>query len=681
MRTDILKNIILTYRLMSLRIKLTLFTVGFVLLASIAILSLSILQIRQKEGRDIKTLRTTEMKRLQYNLKISLDFVSSMTEGPSENTSRLPEDLINITGRLRNTSKAGTGKWIWLLDKGTTGGVSFLSYSNDNSPLKQYSEISQLLKTSLDSGDIFIESPVKDSNGNYQSSSNNAHLYWYGQKITSDGWILAVAAPLNGIDSIVALRTYGVKNDIAKMIKDRMMFSLLLIIAFAIAIYIFSKIITNPLKTLVRHTESIAHGHKGFGEKINIASRDEIGRLAASFNAMLDHIQDSMNKIEDSAAKYRELVETANSAIIHLDSTGNILFINEYAQNLFGYSQADAAGKNIYETIGRSPKQAIAGEDMFLAPEKYPYLERMHITSKGTVIWVGWSNRPVFDKNYKLIRTLCVGSDITKRKEAEELSEFQRRKLIQADKMVTLGTLVSGIGHEINNPNNYIILNAQNLTDLWRDISPVLEAYSKQIPDYSIAGISYREIGREIPGMLQGIVDGARRIKTIVQNLKDFSRMEPDDMTQKIDIAKVIESSQIILGNLIKKSTSRLIVNIPEDLPYVRGNFQRIEQVIINLLSNACQANDSVNKPITITSEHLIDSNEISITILDTGRGIKPEDMNRIFDPFFTTRRDIGGTGLGLAVSYSIVKDHGGDIRIESVENHGTTATLILPIT
>jgi PAS domain S-box-containing protein len=663
---------------MSLRIKLTLFTVGFVLLASLAILSVSVLQIRQKEQRDISTLRTNELNRLQYNLKNSVNLISSAVEdimGPQE----MPENLISIIKRIKNNAQSKNADWIWILDTGNSAGPVYLS-NTSKLRLSALTDISKILKDTGNSGGASVEIFIPDTIHAESLLVDKSHLYWYGQTITATGWILAVAAPLSNLDSAITERTKVVKTEIGRMIKDRMLFSFLLIIACAIAIFIFSSIITNPINRLVSHTESIATGRKGFNDHIDVTTHDEIGRLAESFNAMLRHIQDSMNKIEESAVKYRELVENANSAIIHIDSSGKVIFVNEYAQRLFGYSPMEVEGKNIAETIGKPCESRMNGEDMFLASEKYPYFEREHRIRNGNRIWVGWTNRSIFNKDHECIEMLCVGSDITKSKEAEKLSALQQRKLIQADKMVTLGTLVSGMGHEINNPNNYIILNAQTLNEMWLDISPVLEAYAKEIPDYSVAGVSYKEIGKEIPGLLQGIADGARRIKAIVQNLKDFSRTEPGDMTQKVDIAKVFDAARIILGNMIKKHTGSFVVHIPPDLPAVRGNFQRIEQVVINLLTNAFQVTDSPSKHVAVTAEYCCSSNEIAIAVSDNGKGIKPDDLKRIFDPFFTTKRDEGGTGLGLAISYSIAKDHGGDLRIESVENKGTIATLVLPV-
>jgi PAS domain S-box-containing protein len=663
---------------MSLRLKLTLFTVSFVLLVSLAILSASVVQIRQKEKRDIETLRTNELKRMQNNLQSSVNLICSAVEDRM-GSPEMPVNLSGIIKKLKKSTITSNTDWIWLLDTGTTIQPFYLS-----DPIQLYQsfsgDIHSLFQSARDSGFSIFESSMPAAEISDSLSSKTSHLYWYAQSITPGGWVLAAGAPLGNLDSIVEKRTLAVETEITRMVKDRMLFSFLLIAASAVAIIIFSKIISNPVNRFVILTESIAEGRKGFTEKIKISSKDEIGRLAANFNAMLDHIQSSMNKLEEAAEKYRELVESANSAIIHLDARGVVLFVNEYAQNLFGYLPSEVVGRDISETIGKDIGDRQDGNDMFHSPEKYPYLEREHVTSNGNRIWVGWSNHSFLDNEQNKKETLCVGSDITKSKEAEELAVLQQRKLIQADKMATLGILVSGMAHEINNPNNYIILNAQAFQAMWQDMEPVLESFAKDNPDYAVHGLAYSELKKEIPGMLNGIANGALRIKHIVQNLKDFSRMEPDDMSQKIEIAKVLEAAQVILSNMIKKSTNELRIKIDPDVPSIRGNFQRIEQVIINLLTNACQANDDRNKPICAEVKHNKINNEIIVIVTDQGPGINDSNMKRIFDPFFTTKRTEGGTGLGLAVSYSIVKDHGGDLRLESAEGKGTSAILTLPV-
>lgn len=150
-------------------------------------------------------------------------------------------------------------------------------------------------------------------------------------------------------------------------------------------------------------------------------------------------------------------------------------------------------------------------------------------------------------------------------------------------------------------------------------------------------------------------------------------------MNQIVDLNKVIEASTTILANMIKKATVDFKVHLAPDLPKVRGDFQELEQVVINLLTNACQALTDKHQPIEIDTAFNSEEKVVTLSVCDKGKGISADILPRIFDPFFTTKRDSGGTGLGLAISYSIVNDHNGTLSVDSRPGHGTTFVLRLP--
>ncbi len=267
--------------------------------------------------------------------------------------------------------------------------------------------------------------------------------------------------------------------------------------------------------------------------------------------------------------------------------------------------------------------------------------------------------------------------EMKERKKAQELTAKQQQELIQADKMATLGILVSGVAHEINNPNTYILMNSNNLTDIWKDLTPHLNKYVEHNGEFLLGGMPYSEVKSEIPPLISSIADGSERIRKIVENLKDFGRVDPGNFDQNVKICSVIEASTLILANMLKKSTNNFSIHCPDTTLEVAGNFQQIEQVIINLLSNACQALEDKNQSITITVT--ASKKSVTICIEDTGKGISKEDMSHIMDPFFTTNRDNGGTGLGLSISYNIIRDHHGELHYDSEKGVGTKALLTLP--
>jgi signal transduction histidine kinase/ActR/RegA family two-component response regulator len=254
------------------------------------------------------------------------------------------------------------------------------------------------------------------------------------------------------------------------------------------------------------------------------------------------------------------------------------------------------------------------------------------------------------------------------------------RELMQADKMISLGILVSGVAHEINNPNNWIMLNAPILLETWQSILPVLDAYYEKTGDFSAGGLPYVEMKEAVPRLLGGILGGSKRIMKIVNDLKDYARYQPGDERAPVDINKMIGNAVSLLENQIKKSTTRFTADYDDTLPMIQGDWQKLEQVVINLLQNACQALPDSGKGIFLKSFFDKQSGMVAISVQDEGPGIPEKNLSRITDPFFTTKGDIGGTGLGLSVSSKIVKNHGGHLTVMSQESKGATFTILLPL-
>ena len=235
--------------------------------------------------------------------------------------------------------------------------------------------------------------------------------------------------------------------------------------------------------------------------------------------------------------------------------------------------------------------------------------------------------------------------DFTEQKEARQLADIQRQQILQTDKLATLGIMVSGVAHEINNPNNYILLNGKIIDRLWQDVQPWLEQRFKEQGDFNLAGMPYSKAKQKIGLLIAGITDGARRIEEIVRTFKDFARQDSGDLNQEVDLNQVIDAALIILHNMIKKATDHLQVQKAAFLPAVRGNTQQLEQVLVNLISNACQALPDKSRVLQIGSSLSDDGKEVVVRVYDEGIGISEENLKHIFDPFFTSKRDEGGTG------------------------------------
>ncbi len=269
--------------------------------------------------------------------------------------------------------------------------------------------------------------------------------------------------------------------------------------------------------------------------------------------------------------------------------------------------------------------------------------------------------------------------DITARVQAEEEARMRHQQLIQADKMVSLGILASGIAHEINNPNHAIMNNVASLQNVWMSVQPILDNFEKDFGDFVLGGFDYSESRDKFPEMYANTLASAKRIELIVQELRDSARYNPADKMAAVDVKAVVKSAVVLMSNMLQKCTDHLSIDYAEDLPPVQGNFQRLEQVIINLIQNACQALPDRSKAIYVRAFRAPETDNVVVEVRDEGAGIPEEDLRHLGDPFFTSKRASGGTGLGLWISFNIAHEHGGTLTYTSKLGEGTTAVLELP--
>jgi two-component system NtrC family sensor kinase len=255
-------------------------------------------------------------------------------------------------------------------------------------------------------------------------------------------------------------------------------------------------------------------------------------------------------------------------------------------------------------------------------------------------------------------------------------------QLVQREKMASVGQLVAGVAHELNNPIGFVYSNVTTLEDFARRLRGMLDVYRGiALPESERARVQVEWDTRKVDyalkyldSMTRGIKEGAERARKIVRDLRVFARSQ-DDVWQTVDVHEELESSLTLLNHLLK---DRVTVHRKfGEVPPVECIRSQIDQVFLNLLANAAQA---IQGPGAITIETRADDGMAVLTISDTGPGIPADVISRIFDPFFTTKPVGEGTGLGLSISYEIVKKHGGDIRAESEDGAGAAFTVRLPI-
>ncbi|MDD2337469.1 MAG: PAS domain S-box protein [Geobacteraceae bacterium] len=387
--------------------------------------------------------------------------------------------------------------------------------------------------------------------------------------------------------------------------------------------------------------------------------------------------------LKESEASYRTIFDAANDAHFVFDAQdATILDVNLKMCEMYGFDNREEALKhNVEEMMAGYPPYTLndllpriwKAKDVrlqtfeWLAKHTSGRLFWMEVVMKGVVI----------GGEYKV---LAVVRDTMERKAAEEENRRMQETLLQANKMAAVGTLASGIAHEINNPNNFILSNAQFLLDNWCNIDRILSIYATENGEFFIGKMPYSEARAIIPEMFESITEGAQRIKGIVTGMKDFSRKEKATLDQTVDVNKVIEAAVSMLHNQIKKHTDFFSCSLGQDIPPVKGNFRQLEQIVVNLTLNALESLPSRDCGVYIATTYSRFLSKIVIKIQDEGVGITEEVQKTIFDPFFTTKLDSGGTGLGLSICFSIVKEHNGMILCESKPGEGTTFLVRIPV-
>ncbi|KQC12994.1 MAG: hypothetical protein APR63_09745 [Desulfuromonas sp. SDB] len=278
---------------------------------------------------------------------------------------------------------------------------------------------------------------------------------------------------------------------------------------------------------------------------------------------------------------------------------------------------------------------------------------------------------PIINKQGEVENVLEVCNDLTREKQME-------MQLIQTDKLASLGKIVSGVAHEINNPNTFIKGNINILKESLKDMLPILDQIYCSNQDLKIARLDYPVFKENILVLIEDMQEGTTRIKKIVDDLRNFARRDEGLLTESVNVNQVIENSIRLVEKQIRRN-SELKIKLNPILPKIKGNTQRLEQVMVNLLINAGQAIEDKAGEVSVESRWDQNNGKIIIYVKDNGSGMDQETIQHIFDPFFTTKKNRSGTGLGLSIVYGIIEEHLGKIEVFSMPGQGSTFKISLP--
>jgi len=376
----------------------------------------------------------------------------------------------------------------------------------------------------------------------------------------------------------------------------------------------------------------------------------------------------------ENEEKYRELVQNANSIIIRIDTNGKFTFFNEFAQKFFGYTEEEIIGESAAGTIlpdtdtfGLNLTPLIS--DIIKNPDQYVTYENENMLRNGQRVWVAWTNKIIFDKKGDINGILCIGNDITDRKQAEEELRESEEKLVRSKKMESLGLLAGGVAHDLNN----ILSGIVNYPELILMELPEDSKFRKSIEAIQESGYRAAAIVQDLITIARGVAITRKPL-----NLNDLV----NDYLHSPEFNKLKQFQHTVT---VKPDLDKELFNI-------NGSHVHIRKVVMNLVSNAAEAIEGSGRVTISTMNCYMDKplrgyDDVSrgeyvvLSVSDDGPGILSDDLERIFEPFYTKKMmGRSGTGLGLAVVWNIMQDHKGYIDVLTDEN-GTTFELYFPMT
>lgn len=460
------------------------------------------------------------------------------------------------------------------------------------------------------------------------------------------------------------------ENLLDSFVTSLCLFPLLYIYAFKPMLHLITECRINEEQLQTYH-DQLEQTVEGRTHELNTVVR----RLEQEI-AERQKVEDALRESEERS---RQLFEQSEDAIVLISTTNDaVADLNPAAEKVFGRTSEELMAGGIAGLCAREKTPLLSAAIEAIKEERISgAIDRLTMRdANGEERILSFRGKLIRLHGEKFIYTTF--RDITTRIRMEEHAREMQARLIHINRMTSLGTLVSSVAHEINNPNNYILINAGLLKQAWEDIDPLLETHYQREGDFKIGQSTYGKVRQFLPDAFEGIMQGARRISDLVDNLKDFGRDDRTGREELADINAVVRLSASILNHYISRSTRRFGLDLADGLPPVRGSARQLEQVVINLIQNALQALPDADHGVRVATSLDEDGTNVVIQVMDEGSGIPEEIADHIMEPFYTTRLEEGGTGLGLAICSAIVREHGGHIDFNSKPGVGTTFTVHL---
>ncbi len=422
---------------------------------------------------------------------------------------------------------------------------------------------------------------------------------------------------------------------------------------------------------------SFALGRKEFRDKLTLKQEEE-----ADYNRRLVELEDEIASRTEELDEQRQKLSVVDSYLARVSSTmeeatgrletmfkaipDEAVLIDRHHRIVMTNRENITPGRHCYEAFFHRERPCENCRLARILVDKTPLTIAMKHEDKYLEVHA----LPVYNRDHEVDGILEFYRDVT-------LEKTYEQQLQQADKLASLGQLVSGIGHEINNPNQFIRGNIKIIKQALEDMLPIVDEYQRSHEDLTIARLKYDFFREHILMLVEDMAHGSERIKAIVEGLRTFARKDEGLLVDTVDMNTLIEASARLVHNEVHKHAD-INLDLADDIPTFIGNSQKIEQVLINLMVNASQAMPDDRKGVIIARTRYA-GGSIIVEVEDDGQGMTENTLKQIFDPFFTTKRARGGTGLGLAIAYRIVEEHRGNMSVSSELGKGTVFTIRIP--
>ena len=473
---------------------------------------------------------------------------------------------------------------------------------------------------------------------------------------------------------IQKLRNYQIRQ--SRILARKMQLGLAIFVFLGILLLVFimsfwiNKIVMRPIRRLVEGTQKVAEGD--LTSRVKVESADELGQLATSFNKMTKDLNTSRDKIIAARDYTNNIVTSMIDSLIVVGPDGKIKTINKATSDLLGYEEDELIEKPVAAIL---EEEETEGEEitLFQSARMKKLIREGSIrdynmtyrTKSGQKIPVAFSGSVMrethpsldgeayeagveleTDLQRKIVGIVGIARDM------RDIRNMQAM-LVQSEKLSSLGQLGAGIAHELNSPLTGLLM--------------LIRSYKKE-----------KDPNTEEYQDLKEMQEACEHMAKIIRDLNDFTRVSTEDMVE-LNCNEVIETTLGFSAHELNKKGIRLEKLFDENIPLVRGNKSQLQQVVINMITNAGDA-ISGKGIFKITTRSVTTDNGTFVQMIfsDTGCGISKDMLGNIFDPFFTTKRPGRGIGLGLSITYTIIKNHNGEILVDSEPGRGTEFTIIL---